>query len=95
MDEQPKDEMADLRQRQLQELQLREALRKILDGPAFDRMSNIRLANRNMYLQLAQYLLYAVQQGQLPPKISEGQLMAILNKVKQGERPTNITIKRK
>jgi programmed cell death protein 5 len=88
-------ELEELRKRQLQELQLREVLKKILDAGAYERLSNIRLANRNLYAQLVQLLVYAYQQGQLQEKMSEKQLLELLQRLKSGERQTSITFKRK
>lgn len=88
-------EMEELRRRQLQELQLREILKKILDAGAFERLSNIRMANRTLYAQIVQMLVYAYQQGQLNEKMSEKQLLEILQRLKAGERQTSITFKRK
>ncbi|HLC37927.1 MAG TPA: DNA-binding protein [Candidatus Norongarragalinales archaeon] len=88
-------EIEEIRKRQLQELQLREILKKILDAGAFERLSNIRMANRTLYAQLVQMLVYAYQQGQLNEKMSEKQLLDILHRLKAGERQTSITFKRK
>ncbi len=74
---------------------MREILRKILDPKAFERLMNIRIANRELYLQLAQLLVYASQQGQLRPPVSEQELLSLLNRIKAGERQGSITIKRK
>ena len=86
-------EIEEIRKRQLQELQLREILKKILDAGAFERLSNIRMANRTLYAQLVQMLVYAYQQGQLNEKMSEKQLLDILHRLKAGERQTSITLK--
>ena len=88
-------ELEEIRKRQLQELQLREILKKILDAGAFERLSNIRMANRTLYGQIVQMLVYAYQQGQIREKMSEKQLLDILQRLKAGERETSITFKRK
>lgn len=91
--------LQELRKKQLEQIQreaqLREMLRKILDAKAFERLMNVRIANRELYLQLAQLLVYAYQQGQLPAKVSEQELLSLLNRMKSGEKPTSITVKRK
>ncbi|MEM4254710.1 MAG: DNA-binding protein [Candidatus Norongarragalinales archaeon] len=91
--------LQELRKKQLEqvqrEAQLRELLRKILDGKAFERMMNIRIASRELYLQLAQLLVYARQQGQLPERVSESELLSLLKRIKAGEKQTSITVKRK
>lgn len=91
--------MQELRKKQVEQMQreaqLREILRKILDPKAFERLMNIRISNRELYMQLAQLLVYAYQQGQLPAKVSETELLSLLNRIKAGEKQTSITIKRK
>ena len=91
--------MQELRKKQVEQMQreaqLREILRKILDPKAFERLMNIRISNRELYMQLAQLLVYAYQQGQLPAKVSETELLSLLNRIKAGEKQTSIKIKRK
>lgn len=92
-------ELQELRKKQIEQMQreaqLRDVLRKILDPKAFERLMNIRIANRELYFQLAQLLVYAYQQGQLRPPVSEAELLSLLNRIKAGERQGSITIKRK
>lgn len=92
-------ELQELRRKQLEEMQkeaqLREVLRKILDAKAFERMMNVRIANKELYLQLAQLLVYAYQHGQLSKRVSEEELLSLLNRIKAGEKEPTITIKRK
>ena len=92
-------EINDWRKRQAElmqrEMQLREVLRKILDEKAFERLSNIRLANTELYAQIAQMLIYAYQQGQIQGKVTEEVLVKLLNRLKSGEKEPTITFKRK
>ena len=92
-------EINDWRKRQAElmqrEMQLREVLRKILDEKAFERLSNIRLANTELYAQIAQMLIYAYQQGQIQGKVTEEVLVKLLNRLKAGEKEPTITFKRK
>lgn len=93
------DRVQELRKRQLAEMQkeaqLREMLRKLLDPQAFERLMNIRISSREMYLQIAQLLIYASQQGQLRGQLNERDLISIINKIKSEEREGSITFKRK
>ena len=77
------------------EAQLRDILRQIHDSKAFERLMNIRLANRELYLQIAQTVVYAYQGGQIKGKMSEEVLVSLVNRMKSGEKPTSITVKRK
>ncbi|MFH1056422.1 MAG: DNA-binding protein [Candidatus Micrarchaeota archaeon] len=92
-------EAQEARKRQIaemqRELQLREFLRKVLDDKAFERISNIRLADKEFYLQLAQLLAYAYQQGQVRGKLGEKELIALIGRLKSEEKEPTITIKRK
>lgn len=93
------DRAHELRKKQLAEMQkeaqLREMLRKLLDQTAFERLMNIRISSRDMYLQIAQLLIYASQQGQLRGQLTERDLISIINKIKSEEREGSITFKRK
>jgi len=64
------------------EMQLRDALKKILDDRAFERLANIRLANKELYYQIAQMIIYAYQQGQIQGKLSEEVLLKLVGRIK-------------
>jgi len=93
------DSQQELRKKQMEmmqrEMQLRDALKKILDDRAFERLANIRLANKELYYQIAQMIIYAYQQGQIQGKLSEEVLLKLVGRIKSGEKETNITFKRK
>ena len=75
------------------EAQLDSLLRSVLTPEAKSRLSNIKLVNKELYLKVAQSLLYLAKSGQLQGKIDDGQLKALLEKVKGTKR--EISIKRK
>ena len=83
------------REKQVVELKRRQMLKTLLDDAAYGRIMNIRLANPELYEQLASLIAYLYQQGQLKGKMSEQQLLALLNKVRGPQRETKITIARK
>ena len=92
-------ELQELKKKQIEayqkESQLRDVLRQILDSKAFERLMNIRLANRELYLQIAQMVVYAYQGGQIRGKVSEEVLLNLISRIKGGESQPSITIKRK
>lgn len=93
----------DSRKKQLEELQKKYAedankralMRQILEDGAFSRVSNIRLANPGLYDQLVDLLLRLAQSGQLKGKITESQLVALLSRLQDNRKESQITFKRK
>ena len=78
-------------QEQLQaEIQLNALLRNILSPEAKQRLSNISLVNKELYLQVSQVLLYLAKAGQLQGRISDEQLKSLLEKIKGKKREIQI-----
>ncbi|MBI4360865.1 DNA-binding protein [Candidatus Micrarchaeota archaeon] len=84
-----------LRRKHVEENQKRQILQKILDGPAFERIQNVRLANPDLYDQLVGLLVQLVQSGQIRGKVTESQLLSILGRVQDVKKEPKITFKRK
>ncbi len=84
-----------LRRKQAEELQKRQVLKSILDAEAYERMSNIRIANAAMYDQLISVLIQLVQSGRVSGKITEAQLKSLLDRIQSRRHEPNITFKRK
>ncbi len=76
------------------ELQLRMLLKQVLDSSAYERLTNIKLSNPELYEKIASLLLSWAQSGQLSSKISEEKLKLIASKLSP-HRQTSITINRK
>lgn len=74
------------------EAQLDETLRFLLSTEAKERLSNVRLANKTLYLKTAQTLLMLYKSGQLNEKISGEQIKQLLEKLSE-RRETKITRK--
>ena len=80
--------------RQQAEQQRKEILRTLVEPPAFERIMNIRLSNPDLYGQLVNLIISLAQQNRLQGKLTEQQLLQILEKVTS--RPdTKIEYKRK
>ncbi len=66
-------------------------LRQVLTPEAKQRLSNIRLVNKQLYLQVAQGLIQLVKAKQIDEKISDEQLKALLENVSsRGRKEINI-----
>lgn len=76
------------------EMQLDSIMRHILTPEAKTRLSNVKLVNRELYLLAAQNLVYLKKAGQLPERLGDAELKAMLEKIRDaGKR--DVTIKRK
>ena len=74
------------------EAKLDETLRFLLEPKAKERLSNVRLANKELYMKAVQSLLYLAQANQLSKKLSEEDLKALLLKLSE-KRETKIVRK--
>ena len=71
------------------ERQLEGLLRNILEAEAFERLSNVKIANYEKYIQVSQGLITMHQQGRVEGKVSETQLIELLSKL-ASKREINI-----
>lgn len=76
------------------EQQKKELMKKILDQPAFDRLMNVRVSNMELYSQLVDLIISLSQQQRLQGKLTEAQLISILEKV-TARKDTTIEFKHK
>ena len=77
-----------------EEQQRKEVLKQVLDADAYTRMMNIKASNEQLYVQLTNLVISVIQQNRVSGKISEAQLVALLQKLTY--RPeTKIDFKRK
>lgn len=92
MQEQASGEM----QQQMQQQQMEEALKAImihvLDEKARERLNNLKFVKPQVAMQLQMYLAQLYQSGQLRSKITEEQIIAIMQKISQKKETS---IKRK
>ncbi len=77
-----------------QEQQIRSYLHQIVDPNAYERLMNIRASNRELYMQIAQVLINIVQSNKSMQKITEKQLVDLINRMTQ-RRETKIEFKHK
>ena len=95
MDDLRKKQVEELQKRQVEESQKRAIMRQLLDDSAFSRLSNIRLANQDLYNQLVMLLMRLYQSGTVRGKISEKQLVELLTRLSGQKRETKIQFMRK
>lgn len=92
------EELEDIRKKKLEakkaQEQLKATLRVALDEAAYERMMNVALANKEMYLMAARQVLMAFKQ--VGRKINEEELLTVLKAIKeQTETKTTITFHKK
>lgn len=67
--------------RQQMEQQKKEVIKKLMVQAAYDRLMNIRLSNPDLYAQLIDLIISLAQSNRLQGKLTEEQLLSILQKV--------------
>ncbi len=75
-------------------LQLKLLLRRIMTKEAYDRLSNIKLANPELYAQVVNVILSLYQSGRVST-VDEALLKRIVERLRGPKRETKIRIKRK
>jgi Double-stranded DNA-binding domain. len=63
-----------------QEQQIRTYMQRALDAKAYERLMNIKVSNRELYMQLVQLLINITQSGKTG-KITESQLISLIGRV--------------
>ncbi len=84
-----------MQEAKLKELKIRQMLKQVLEPNAYERLANIRAVNPETYTQLAELIIYLVQNGQVKNKLSEVQLKQLMEKVFVKKHETTITMQRK
>lgn len=96
LEEAKKKKMEELKQRQEEEQANEEKIstvvRPLLTEEARNRLNNIGLVNKSLYLKTVQLILYLQQAGQLQGKVSDQELKTLLEKM---SKKREMTIKRK
>ncbi|MFA6048502.1 MAG: DNA-binding protein [Candidatus Micrarchaeia archaeon] len=82
--------IADAQARQQADAQVRSAMRAVLDAAAYERLSNIKISNAELYAQLVQVIAYLYQNGQLKGKVGEEQLKELVSRIISKRRETTI-----
>jgi programmed cell death protein 5 len=67
--------------RQQIEQQKKDMIKKLMDQSAYDRLMNIKISNNDLYTQLVDLIISLAQSNRLQGKLTEQQLLQILEKV--------------
>jgi len=97
------DELIELRKKRLAELQRAQELeaqkklllKNLVEPKAYERLMNVRLANPELYDQLVNLIAYLYRAGQVRGRITEAQVIKLLEKLRGEEREPTITVRRK
>jgi len=82
--------LEDIQKRQAAEAQLSAIVKKVFEPAAIERLSNIRMSNENLYMQIVQFFVSAVQGGKLFGKVTEEQVKQVASKLLSTRRETTI-----
>jgi len=90
--------LKDAQKRRLEELQKKQAanaqlaaiVNKVFEPAAISRLSNIRMSNENLYMQIVQFFVSAIQAGKLSGKVTEEQVKQVASKLLSTRRETTI-----
>lgn len=70
------------------EQQKKEAMRQLLEAKAYERLMNIRASNPELYSQIVSVIISLAQTNRLQGKMTEAQLLSILEKITVRKEPT-------
>lgn len=82
--------LEELQKRQAAETQLKTIVNKVFEPAAIERLSNIRMSNENLYMQIVQFFVSAIQTGKLSGKVAEEQVKQVASKLLSTRRETTI-----
>ncbi len=63
------------------EQQLKSVLRQLLEPDAYERIINISISNKDLYMQLANLIVSLAQSNQINGRLTEQQLISLLNRL--------------
>ena len=78
--------MDQIKAAQLEE-QKKEVMKQFLDAKAYERLMNIRISNNDLYNQLVNLVVSLAQSNRVTGKITEKQLISILEKMTSRPEP--------
>jgi DNA-binding TFAR19-related protein (PDSD5 family) len=79
---------ADAVKRAETERQMAEAAKRLLDANAYERLTNIKTSNPELYRQLVNMLISLAQQNRIQGRVSEQQFRSLLERLMQREETT-------
>ena len=81
-------------QQMQQDAQKRELLKKLMEPSAYERMTNVRISNPELYEKVVSSLAYVLQSGRKMERITDAQIYDLLVKMTE-KRETSIEFKKK
>lgn len=81
-------------QQMQQDAQKRELLKKLMEPAAYERMTNVRISNPELYEKVVSSLAYVMQSGRKMERISDAQIYDLLVKMTE-KRETKIEFRKK
>jgi len=85
-----KHRLEELQKKQAAQAQLKSIVNKVFEPAAIERLSNIRISNENLYMQIVQFFVSAIQAGKLSGKVTEEQVKQVASKLLSSRRETTI-----
>jgi len=82
--------LEELQQAREAEMQRRSVLRQLLEPAAYERLSNIRMSNPELYLKLSSLVIMLFQRGELKGQLSEEKLKQLAAMLLGSRRETTI-----
>jgi len=82
--------LEELQQAREAEMQRRSVLRQLLEPAAYERLSNIRMSNPELYLKLSSLVIMLFQRGELKGQLSEEKLKQVAAMLLGSRRETTI-----
>ena len=82
--------LEELQKRQAAQAQLTAIVNKVFEPDAISRLSNMRMSNENLYMQIVQFFVSAIQQGKMSGKVTEEQVKQVASKLLSTRRETTI-----
>ena len=70
------------------EQQKKDVLKQLLEARAYERMMNIRISSPELYSQMVSIIISLAQTNRISGKMSEAQLLSLLDKVTYRKEPT-------
>jgi programmed cell death protein 5 len=80
----------ELQKRLAAEAQLKALVSRVFEPAAVARLSNMRLSNEALYLQVVQYFVSMVQSGKVSGKVTEEQVKQVAARLLSARRETTI-----
>jgi len=85
-----KKRLEELQKRQAAEAQLKAIVNRVFEPAAIARLSNIRMSNESLYMQIVQFFVSAIQSGKLAGKVTEEQVKQVASHLLSTRRETTI-----